>query len=139
MSIAPALSVLCMSLRGQDAHLQVATLLQAQDVWWDVVQFIAPTLSAVHRDPPDFNEWRGPPISCRTFVGCVHAMSVSIRNVAQEDALCIVPALIVHSTAAQMAGEAGNPVRGGPVIPNAALSIGTFQCTEIIEWRWVTP
>ena len=56
MSIALALSVLCMSLRGQDAHLQVATLLQVQDVWWDVVQFIAPTLTAVHRDPPDLNE-----------------------------------------------------------------------------------
>ena len=33
MSIALALSVLCMSLRSQDAHLQVATLLQVQDVW----------------------------------------------------------------------------------------------------------
>ena len=32
MSIALALSVLCMSLRSQDAHLQVATLLQVQDV-----------------------------------------------------------------------------------------------------------
>ena len=40
-------------------HLQVATLLQVQDVW-DVVQFIAPTLSALHTDPPGLHEWRGP-------------------------------------------------------------------------------
>ena len=56
MNIAPALSVLCTSLRGQVAHLQVATLLQVQDVWWDAVQFIAPTLSAVHKDPPGLHE-----------------------------------------------------------------------------------
>ena len=49
-------SVLCTSLRGQVAHLQVATLLQVQDVWWDAVQFIAPTLSAVHTDPPGLHE-----------------------------------------------------------------------------------
>ena len=32
MNIVPALSVLCTTLRGQVAHLQVATLLQVQDV-----------------------------------------------------------------------------------------------------------
>ena len=57
-------------------------------------------------------------------------MNVSTQNVAHEGALCIVPALIVHSTVAQMAGG-GNPVRGGPVIPNEALSVGTFNARRL--------
>ena len=69
-------------------------------------------------------------MSCRTFAGCVHAMSVSIRNVAREGTLCIVPALIVQSTVARWQGG-GNLVRGGPVIPNEALSVGTFSASRL--------
>ena len=72
-------------------------------------------------------------MSCRTFAGCVHAMNVSIPECSTRRCTlqCASPEFIVHPTDLPKWQGDGNPVRGGPVIPNEALSVGTFNARRL--------